>query len=714
LSTFDGELLFTPIPERIARLRELAYNLWWTWHPEAQALYQTIDGDLWELVYHNPVEFLRDVRQQRLEAAAADHEFLARYDAVLRSFDAYVQADNTWWRTTHGTIEGKTIAYFSAEFGLHEALPIYSGGLGVLSGDHVKEASDLDLPFVAVGFIYPQGYFRQRLDHSGWQNAEYRKLNFADIPARPAFTKDGREVVVDVELPGRTIYAKAYTIQVGRVQLVLLDTDIHPNSPKDRELSARLYGGDHEMRVSQEIVLGIGGVRALRQLGISPTVWHMNEGHSAFLVLELAREQVRQGKRFEQAAEVIRSHAVFTTHTPVPAGNDAFAYDLIEKYFWRYWGELGLSREQFLSLAKDQQPWGELFGMTVLAINMAERRNGVSKLHGHVSRDMWRKIFPGKSGEEVPITSITNGVHTATWLAPELRQLYDAFLGADWERNLDDPVLWAAVREIPDEVLWEARTKLKRQLIAFVRERVQTRAQSLNLQIPGWPVLDENALTIGFARRFATYKRATLLFKDLERLKYIINKADRPIQFIFAGKAHPADNPGKHFIQDVYQLSQQPGLAGKVVFLEEYDMCIGRALTQGVDVWLNNPRRPYEASGTSGMKASLNGAPNLSILDGWWPEAYNGKNGWAIGEEREYSNTDEQDWNDAQSLYHLLEHEVAAKYYARDKAGVPHEWIGFCKEAIATVAPQFSMRRMVKEYVEQLYIPAMGEAVAQL
>jgi glycogen phosphorylase len=714
LSNLDSELLFTPIPQRIGRLRELAYNLWWAWHPEAQALYARIDPDLWELVYHNPVEFLRDVRQRKLDAVADDQAFLKHYDAVLASFDAYMSDTQTWWQRSYGSDHSGTIAYFSAEFGLHESLPIYSGGLGVLSGDHVKEASDLGLPFVCVGFIYPQGYFRQRLDPSGWQNAEYTKVNFADIPARPAFTKDGQEVVVEVELPGRTIYAKAYTIQVGRVQLVLLDTDIHPNSPQDRELSARLYGGDHEIRISQEIVLGIGGVRALRELGIAPTVWHMNEGHSAFLVLELAREQVRAGQSFDKAAEVIRRHAIFTTHTPVPAGNDAFAYDLIEKYFWRYWGELGLSREQFLGLARDQQPWGELFGMTVLAIHLAERRNGVSQLHGEVARRMWQKLFPNMPSEQVPIGAITNGVHSATWLAPQMREVFDAYLGADWEARVDEPAAWNAIRTMPDNVLWETRKKLKHQLVAFVRERVQARARGLNIGVPGWPnVLDENALIIGFARRFATYKRATLLFKDLGRLSSIVNRQDRPVYFVFAGKAHPADNPGKHFIQDVYQIAQREEFAGKIVFLEEYDMCIGRALTQGVDVWLNNPRRPYEASGTSGMKASLNGAPNLSILDGWWPEAFNGKNGWAIGEEREYSNADEQDWNDAQSLYWLLEHEVAAKYYNRDANGLSREWLAICKEAIATVAPQFSMRRMVKEYVEQLYVPAMGETVAQ-
>jgi starch phosphorylase len=703
----ESEILFTPVPDRITRLRELAYNLWWAWHPEAQELFRTIDPDLWELDYHNPVDFLRDVRQRKLEEAASSPAYLKQYDAVLKSFDAYMGAKKTWYTRHYPDAKGEQIAYFSAEFGLHESLPIYSGGLGILSGDHVKEASDMALPFVAVGFIYPQGYFRQRIDPSGWQNAEYNKINFADVPAIPALDPDGREVVVEVELPGRTIYAKVYKFQVGRVALCLMDTDIHPNSPQDRQLSARLYGGDQEMRISQELVLGIGGVRALRRLGYKPTVWHMNEGHSAFLVLELCRELVTQGVDFDDAMRQIRSSCVFTTHTPVPAGNDAFPLPLIEKFFWSYWPQLNLTRDEFMSIALQEQQWGPTFAMTALALRLSDHHNGVSKLHGHVARGMWQWLYPGKSQDEVPITAITNGVHSASWLAPALRELYNAYLGKSWEDNIDDPKVWQKVYQIPDAVLWNTRQKLKQELIAFARTRIAQHHAHLGQPAPIWPVLEEGILTIGFARRFATYKRATLLFKDVERLKYLLNRPDKPIQILFAGKAHPKDDPGKHFIQAVYQLAQQPGLAGRIVFLEEYDMAVGRALTQGVDVWLNNPRRPYEASGTSGMKASLNGAPNCSILDGWWPEAYNGKNGWAIGEEREYANQDEQDWNDAQSLYHLLEHEIAPRFYEnRDAAGVPTAWVQICKEAIATVAPAFSMRRMLADYVKELYLPA--------
>lgn len=703
----ESEILFTPIPERIARLRELAYNLWWTWHPEAQDLYRQIDPDLWELIYHNPVDFLRDVRQRKLEDAAGNPSYLKFYDAVLKSFDAYVGAKKTWYTQHYPDTKGAQIAYFSAEFGLHESLPIYSGGLGILSGDHVKEASDMDLPFVAVGFIYPQGYFRQRLDPSGWQQAEYNKLNFADVPAIPALDPDGREVVVEVELPGRTIYAKVYKFQVGRVALYLMDTDIHPNSPQDRQLSARLYGGDQEMRISQELVLGVGGVRALRRLGYKPNVWHMNEGHSAFLVLELCRELVNQGVPFDDAMRQVRQSGVFTTHTPVPAGNDAFPLPLIEKFFWNYWPQLNLTRDEFMGIALQEQQWGPTFAMTALALRLSTYHNGVSKLHGHVARGMWQWLYPGKSQDEVPITAITNGVHTASWLAPELRELYNAYLGKNWEDDLDNPQIWQKVFQIPNEAFWATRQKLKRNLIGFARNRLIQHYTYLGQPATYWPVLEDGILTLGFARRFATYKRATLMFRDVERLKYILNRPDKPIQIIFAGKAHPKDDPGKLFIQQVYQLAQQPGLAGRIVFLEEYDIAVGRALTQGVDVWMNNPRRPHEASGTSGMKASLNGAPNCSILDGWWPEAYNGKNGWAIGTEREYPNQDEQDWNDVQALYNLLEHEIAPRYYDnRDASGVPTAWIQICKEAIATVAPAFSTRRMLAEYMQRLYMPA--------
>ena len=706
MSVQTVDLLFTPIPARITRLRDLAYNIWWSWHPEAQELYRQIDPDLWEQDYHNPVNFLRDVRETRLIEASTSAEYLKRYDTVLVAFDTYMAAKDTWFATAYPESTDRTIAYFSAEFGLHESLPIYSGGLGILSGDHVKEASDIGLPFVAVGFIYPQGYFKQQLDHSGWQFAIYNKLNFADVAASPAVTADGHEVVISVDLPGRTLYAKVYRVQVGRVPLLLMDTDIHPNSPQDRELAARLYGGDQDMRVAQEIVLGIGGVRALRAIGINPTVWHMNEGHSAFLVLELVREQVQRGVALKDAMDHVQQHAVFTTHTPVPAGNDAFPLPLIEKYFAAYWPQLGLSHDEFMSIAFQHQAWGPTFAMTVLALKLSQGHNGVSKLHGHVARGMWNWLYPGKAQDEVPISSVTNGVHTGTWLAPEMSALYDTALGQGWFDRIDDVAAWEPVRHIPDADYWAARLALKHRLVEFSRQRTLDRHKRLNTQPAAWPILQDNILTIGFARRFATYKRATLLFKDYERIKAILNRSDRPVQMVFAGKAHPADDPGKMFIQQVYQLSQQPGFLGRIVFIEEYDMCVARNLVQGVDVWLNTPRRPLEASGTSGEKAGLNGVLNLSILDGWWPEAYNGTNGWAIGEEREYSNLDEQDWNDSQHLYHLLEDEVIPLFYDHGADGLPHGWIARSKDAVATVGPQFSTRRMLKDYTNQLYMPA--------
>jgi starch phosphorylase len=517
-------------------------------------------------------------------------------------------------------------------------------------------------------------------------------------------------VVVEVELPGRTIYAKVYRIQVGRVPLFLMDTDIHPNSPQDRELSARLYGGDREMRVAQEIVLGIGGVRMLRQLGIKPTVWHMNEGHSAFLVLELAREYVAQGMSFDEAARHIQASNIFTTHTPVPAGNDAFPFPMIEKFFWQYWSQLGIDQHRFLELGRQDQHWGPSFAMTVLGLKFSNRRNGVSKLHGHVARGMWQWLYPDKGHDDVPITSITNGVHTASWLAPEMREIFNTYVDEDWEREIDNHEMWKKIYDVPNHIIWETKKQLKQRMIAFVRERVTQRIKRLDPNAPDWNGLDEHALTIGFARRFATYKRANLIFKDVDRLKAMLNRPGCPIQILFAGKAHPADNPGKHFIQEIHYLSLQPGLAGRIVFVEEYDIAVARNLVQGVDIWLNTPRRPYEASGTSGQKASINAVPNLSILDGWWPEAYNGKNGWAIGEEREYHNQDEQDWHDVQSLYHTLEHIISPMYFdQRDSAGIPHNWVNVCKESIATVAPQFSFRRMLADYMSELYHVAMQE-----
>ncbi|MGZ6391859.1 MAG: alpha-glucan family phosphorylase, partial [Ktedonobacterales bacterium] len=552
--------VFPTIPQRIGRLHELAYNLWWTWNAEAQALYAAIDPDLWAATEHNAVRTLVDAPADRLTALAEDDSYLARYDHVLADFDAYLHPESTWYSRTYPQYADRPIAYFSAEFGLHESLPIYSGGLGILSGDHCKEASDLGLPFVGVGFLYPQGYFRQRIARDGEQEAIYEKLHFATVPATPATDPAGREIVINVELPGRTVYAKVWRVQVGRVPLYLMDTDIDPNTPSDRTLSARLYGGDHEMRIAQEIMLGIGGVRALRAMQIDALVWHMNEGHSAFLNLERCRELVAGlGVSFDVAREIASANAIFTTHTPVAAGNDVFSYDLIDKYFQDYWPQLKLDRDAFHNLGRQQLDWGTAFSMTVLALKLSDFHNAVSRLHGDVSRRMWHFLWPDIEVDEVPIGSITNGVHTATWLAPRLDALYHRYLGEDWYQHLDDPALWDRVSDIPDGELWDAHRELKANLIAYARQRLarqRTRIGEGGAAIVATEtLLDPNALTLGFARRFATYKRATLLFRDPERLARLLNNPDRPVQIVFAGKAHPADKPGQEFIRQVYEYS---------------------------------------------------------------------------------------------------------------------------------------------------------------
>jgi starch phosphorylase len=599
-------------------------------------------------------------------------------------------------------------------------LPIYSGGLGILAGDLVKEASDMGLPLVAVGFLYPQGYFRQRIDAEGNQLAEYPKLHFVDAPAVPARTQDGNEVVVEIELAGRMTYAKVYRVQVGRIPIFLMDTDIHPNSEQNRELLARLYAGDDEMRVAQEMILGVGGVRALRQLGINPTVWHMNEGHAAFLVLELMRELVAQGKPFDSAMREVQSRTVFTMHTPGPSSRDVFHSHLIEKFFWRFRPQLGLSHDTLMNLARYDRSMEPAFSMTALALNCSNYCNGVSQIHERVARRVWQWMYPEQSLEQVPITAITNGIHTASWLAPELRQIFDAYLGPAWEDSLDDSDMWQRLYELPNDILWSIRRKLKHQLIAFVRERTRQRFQHVGQSPSTWPLLHEDGLTIGFARRFAAYKRADLIVSDQERIITLLNDPVRPVQIIFAGKAHPNDEVGKQLIQEIDQLSRQPEIAGRIVVLEEYDTALSRELVRGVDLWLNTPRFPSEACGTSGQKASLNGVPNLSIMDGWWPEAANGRNGWVIGTEREprieeleadAAQAAEQDREDALSLYDVLESRVIPLFYdERDDAGVPNGWVEVCKEAIITIAPRFSTRRMLTEYVEQFYRPAANLA----
>lgn len=704
------------IPENIGRLPELAYNLWWSWTPEARNLFRRLDYPLWRSTQHNPVQMLQAISSEKLNEAARDSTFVRHYNKVVMQFDREMQDGRSWFHVNYPEHVDKTIAYFSFEFGLHSSLPIYSGGLGILSGDHAKEASDLGLPFVGIGFMYPQGYFRQRVPSHGWQEAVYQQLDMSQAPVRPVYDGNGNEIRVSVNLAGRLVYARVWHVQVGRNPLYLMDTDVNENDPWDRELSARLYSGDSEMRIRQEIMLGIGGVRVLRALGIQPSVWHMNEGHSAFLTLECIREKVAEGMSFEQAREEVRAHSVFTTHTPVPAGHDAFGFHLIDQYFQGFWNELGISREHFLSLGGHQEEWGMAFNMTVLALRLSGQANGVSQLHAAVSRQMWQEVWPGRPVEEVPITSITNGIHIPTWIAGEMHYIFDKYLGPDWRERRDDPTVWQRIDEVPEQELWQVHVDLKRKLLSFLRDRVRRNwiegRNDPTQALTSGTLLDPEALTIGFARRFATYKRATLIFRDLERLRRLLLDTHRPVQVVFAGKAHPADEPGKALIQHIYNLAKHNQLGGRVAFVEDYDMHMARYLTQGVDVWLNTPRRPREASGTSGMKAALNGIPNLSVLDGWWVEGYNGANGWAIGDETELDSYEAQDEYDANSLYRLLEDEVVPLFYSRDRDNVPRGWVEIMRESIRSNAPRFSTHRMVKEYTTDMYVEAMEKTVA--
>ena len=710
--------LVEKMPEKLKRLPELAYNLWWSWNLEARNLFRRLDYPLWHAYQHNPVHILHEIDQAKLNAAASDPSFYRHYNKVLMQFDQEMKNGHSWFSQQYPELAQKTIAYFSFEFGLHNSLPIYSGGLGILSGDHTKEASDLGLPFVGVGYMYPQGYFRQRIPAHGWQEAVYEQLDMSKAPILPVQDASGQDIKVSVRMGGRMVFARVWLIQAGRTRLYLMDTDVDENDPWDRELSARLYSGDGDLRIRQEILLGLGGVRFLRQMGIEPQVWHMNEGHSSFLVLELIREKVAEGMTYAAAAAAVQAQTVFTTHTPVPAGHDVFPFHMMEQYFAGYWDELGLSREQFLALGGHQENWGMGFNMTVLALRRSGQANAVSQLHGEVSRRMWNEVWPDKPVDDVPISSITNGIHVPTWIAFQLNELFRKYLGPEWIAHQDDPTFWARVGDIPAEELWQVHVQLKHKLLSYLREHVRRRwtvgKNDATQVLTGGTLLDPGALTIGFARRFATYKRANLIFSDLDRLRQILVDTHRPVQIIFAGKSHPADDPGKMLIQSIYNLARHHGLGGRVAFVEDYDMHMARYLVQGVDVWLNTPRRPREASGTSGQKASLNGIPNLSVLDGWWAEGYNGANGWAIGSDEDFGNQDEQDRADANSLYQLLEDEIVPLFYNRDRDDVPRGWVEIMREAIRSNAPRYSMMRMVKEYTTSLYIPALrGETVGK-
>jgi len=711
-NTFD-------LPYRIKRLADIAHNLWWVGNPEVARLFKEVHALKWRLSNHNPVAFLRSVDKNRFEDLIKDRYFLDRYDQIVRQFDEYMNKKETWTSSNFEYSKEETIGYFSFEYGLHESLMVYAGGLGILSGDHLKEASDLGLPLVAVGFLYTYGYFSQHITEDGWQEAKNVQIKFSELPIVELYDENHEPIKISIELPGRTLYARLYELQVGRVPLVLLQTNIPENNPQDRELTDKLYISDPELRISQEMLLGIGGLRALERLGHKPVIFHMNEGHSAFLTLERMRQLIEQGHTLEEAKEIVSKSSIFTTHTPVPAGNDEFPTWLVDKYFANYWGSLGLDRDQFMDLAKIKNDWSdEVFSMPVLALRLSDYRNGVSKLHGAVSRSMWQYLWPGKSVEEVPISYITNGVHTGTWLARRLAGLYDQYLDEDWRDRLDDQELWDQVDSIPDNELWQVRIHLKRKLVSYMVARARREWEADNVHpvqtVASGVLLDPLALTIGFARRFATYKRANLVFRDYERLMNIVTNEENPVQIIFAGKAHPADEPGKRLIQEVYRHVKNSRNGGRLVFLDDYDMDMARHLVQGVDVWLNTPRRPREASGTSGMKAGMNGTLNFSVLDGWWAEGYNGRNGWAIGDKTDYDNQDLQDETDALSFYETLENEIVPLYYSKRSAdGLPGPWIEQIKECIRTVSPAFSMCRMVKEYATELYEPARLTALSE-
>jgi starch phosphorylase len=699
------------LPDRINRLEELAIDLWWSWHPEARIVFRTLDYAVWRATAHNPVRMLAVIARTKLDAAAANPEFLKLYDRAIEALDAARAAKNTWWAEHFDQHGGQSIAYFSAEFAIHQSLPIYAGGLGVLAGDHCKEAGDLGVPLIGVGFMYPQGYFHQHVSAEGWQEESYERLNWADTPIEPALTPEGKPCITAVPLGDRSVLVAVWRVRIGRVKLYLLDTDLEENAPWDRELSARLYGGDRETRVQQEIILGIGGVRALKALGSEPAVFHLNEGHAAFVVLQRIRDLIERGSSFDQSLDEIRQSTIFTTHTPVPAGHDAFPFQLVEKHLAGCWGTLGPNRDRFLALGAYDNGSGTLFNMTALALRSAGEINSVSKLHGAVTRQMWAPMWPDVGEQDRPVGFITNGVHVPTWLSAELASLFDKYFGSGWMDRHDDPALWDRILAVPDADLWSVRQSLRRYLFTFVRERARQRWMEEHVGIPrvvaAGTLLEPDALTIGFARRFAGYKRPELVFHDAERLARILNAAGRPVQIIFAGKSHPADDVGKHHLQRVYKRALDPLFGGRVAFVDDYDLHVAHFLVQGCDVWLNNPRKPMEASGTSGMKAALNGVPHLSIGDGWWAEGFTGSNGWVIDGGAAGDDYDAVDGADANALYRLLEEEVVPAFYDRDAAGVPHRWLATVKEAIRTVGPRFSARRMVKEYVEKMYAPAL-------
>jgi len=696
------------------RLWTLARNLWWSWDPNCSSLFLDLDPARWSVLNHNPVALLNEIPLAKLETRAAELMLHSRVNYAYRRMLEYLEADRTWGAQRAGVLRPHPVAYFSAEFGLHESLPVYSGGLGVLAGDHIKSASDLDIPLVGIGLFYGQGYFRQRLDIGGWQREEYLKTDVNQMPMEVAIGKDGRPVVVEIETRSGRIRAKVWRVKVGRRDLLLLDSDVEGNAPEDRQLTSRLYGGDLRIRIRQELLLGVGGLRALKALGISPGVLHLNEGHSAFAVLEAVRMRMEEeGISFEAAIPRISREVVFTTHTPVPAGHDRFDAALVEEHIGPLREALRLSQDSLLGLGRENPNNAEeLFCMTVLALRLSRRANAVSALHAEVSRAMWTKLFRNKLEDDVPIGHITNGVHVPSWLAPQMFRLYDRHLGTNWNQRGSEAKTWLGIENVDDGELWETHLNLKSQLIEFVRRRAvdqaERRGEAQEVLQRLERVLSPDALTIGFARRFATYKRANLILTDIERLASMVNDPNRPVQFVFAGKAHPLDEPGKRVLQQIAELMRDPKFRDKFVFVEDYDINVGRHFVQGVDVWLNNPRRPLEASGTSGQKVVLNGGLNLSILDGWWAEAFDGMNGFAIGTGRTHSSLSVHDARDGEDLLRTLREEVIPLYYQRDRDGLPRGWIKRMKRTIRTLGWRFNADRMVMDYTLKCYVPAAG------
>jgi starch phosphorylase len=696
------------------KLTHLITNLWWSWQPDVTNIFRQIDPVLWSKVDHNPVFLLQQYPPEKLEQRARERMLHSSINRAYRRWLEYQQSDDTWGGTHAGLLGHRPTAYFSAEFGLHESLPIYSGGLGVLAGDHLKSASDLGIPLVAVGLLYDEGYFSQRIDEQGWQQESYTEIDTATLPVQPAKSADGKTIVISVDTRAGKIYAQVWRVDVGRIPLYLLDTDIEENSDEDRHLTARLYGGDQRTRIRQEIMLGVGGVRALEALGIQPNVIHMNEGHSAFAPLEIIRNRMENdGMSFDNALRATAAMGTFTTHTPVAAGHDRFDVGLVEEHVGPLADKLGLSTESLMGLGRvDPQNSNESFCMTVLAFKLSRRANAVSNLHGVVSRQMWAGLWPWRSEEEIPIGHITNGVHVPTWLAAQMRVLYDRVLPANWFLQSGQPDVWAGFDEVTPAELWETHLSLKNRLIAYARtllvKQAKRRGEPDSRIAELNNVLDPEFLTIGFARRFAPYKRTDLVMRDADRFEKIINDADRPVQFIFAGKSHPADESGKAILQRVFKISQDSQFKNRVVILEDYDINLGRHLVQGVDVWLNNPRRPHEASGTSGQKVVLNGGLNCSILDGWWAEAFDGENGFAIGNGLIHVDPDVQDQRDADNLHDVLVNQVIPLYYDRDDDDLPQEWIKRMKQAVRTLGWRFNADRMVMDYVNESYIPAAG------